>query len=85
MNAGQARKHGMKVTGLVVLLMLCLSEVNASPVMLESGWQEARIQAVRKARDVMNKDRERKRVAALESAEAEAEHNPRKRMRRKGK
>ena len=85
MDAVQSRTHDVKVTALAALLMLGLSEVNASPVMLESGWQEARIQAVRKARDVMNKDRERKRVAALEDVEAEAEHNPRKRMRRKGK
>jgi hypothetical protein len=78
----QTRRHGLILAGLVALLIFCVSNVYAMPVSLESGWQEARIQAVRKARDVMNRDRERKRVAALEGVEAEVEHNPRKRMRR---
>ena len=85
MSTRLAQRHGMKITGLVAVLVLCVSEAHATPVSLESGWQEARIQAVRKARNVMNKDRERKRLAALEGVEAEVEHNPRKRMRRKRK
>jgi len=64
-------------------MVLCLSSAQAYNETYEPGWQEARIQAVRKARDVMNKGREQKRLAALNGVEAEVEHDPRKRMRRK--
>jgi hypothetical protein len=68
---------------IAVMMVLCLSSAHAYTETYESGWQEARIQAVRKARDVMNKGREQKRLAALNGVEAEVEHDPRKRMRRK--
>jgi len=66
-----------------VIMVLCVPIAEAYAEPYESGWQEARIQAVRKAGDVMNKGREKKRLAALDGVEAEVEHNPRKRMRRK--
>jgi len=68
---------------IAVMMVLCLSSAHAYNETYESGWQEARIQAVRKARDVMNKGREQKRLAALNGVKAEVEHEPRKRMRRK--
>ncbi|MDX1334589.1 MAG: hypothetical protein R3312_02290 [Gammaproteobacteria bacterium] len=70
---------------IAVVTVLCVSSAHAYTETYEAGWQEARIQAVRKARDVMNKGREKKRLAALDGIEAEVEHNPRKRMRRKRK
>jgi hypothetical protein len=66
-----------------VLMALCVPGVHAYTETYEPSWQEARIQAVRKARDVMNKGREKKALAAAEGIETE--HSPRKRLKRRRK
>ena len=81
LRKGLSSQLSVSLVAVVMVFCVPIAEAYAEPY--EYGWQEARIQAVRKARDVMNKGREKKRLAALDGVEAEVEHNPRKRMRRK--
>jgi hypothetical protein len=62
------------------MMVIGVSSTHAYNETYEPGWQEARIQAVRKARDVMNKGREKKRLAV--KADSDVEHSPRRRLKR---